>query len=554
MEKKSFYNGSRRRFLSKLGSGSIFAGVFGGTSFTSVRDNDEILNKKSKNKLWDPFDFGAKGDGKTLDTKALQETINQCHKAGGGKVYLHSGCFISGSLYLKSNVSLYLEAGTILKGSDNLDDFESIPSKYTSWTSELVTHKKFIYAVDQKNISVYGKGIIDINGSQWLNIPRGNPSFSVKPRGLLFQGCENIHISGISLYNAPTWMLLLQSSKNIVIDGITIDSKTIGLSNQDGIDILDCQFVRISNCYINSGDDAIVMKSFSPNEGCANITITNCVVSSNTSGLKIGTETAGAFEDITISNCTVSDTKGEGISLISVDGARMERITVSNIIIRNLRRSSIFIRLGNRQRPYMRDAKLKKSLIRDIIIENIQGTEIAMDHGCIISGIPEMNIENLIIRNINLQFEGGGKAEDAERQVPELETEYPMERAFGLIPSYGFFIRHAKNVVLDEINLSFITEDSRPAIFCENVTLLQIRNLRAQCNSKTPALINIKNIRDSVISNCRPLNTIPAFIKLSGEDSNDIALISNYLKNARQSIILENEVLEPAIKEYWTIK
>ena len=348
--------------------------------------------------------------------------------------------------------------------------------------------------------------------------------------------------------------LMLQSSKNIVIDGITIDSKVEGLSNQDGIDIVDSKFVRISNCLINSGDDSIVMKSFSPDEGCANITITNCVVSSYTSGLKIGTETAGAFEDITISNCTISDTRGEGISLISVDGARMERVTVSNVTIRNLNRSSIFIRLGDRGRAYLKNAKLKKSIIRNVIIENIHGTEIAMYHGCLITGIPGMNIENVIIRNINLEFRGGGKPKDAERQVPELEKEYPAGSRFGIIPSYGFFIRHAENIVLDEVNLRFKNKDDRPAVFCEEVKVLQIRNLQAQCTNDSPALIFLKNIHESVISNCRPTNNIPVFIKLAGDDSSDIALISNQLKNAGQSILLEKDSLKSSVKEYGSLK
>jgi hypothetical protein len=210
--------------------------------------------------------------------------------------------------------------------------------------------------------------------------------------------------------------------------------------------------------------------------------------------------------------------------------------------------------LGDRSRPYLKNAKLKKSIIRDVIIENIQGTGIAMDHGCIITGIPGMNIENVILRNINLQFEGGGKPEDAERLVPELEAEYPAGSRFGIIPSYGFFIRHVRNIVLDEINLRYVKEDYRPAVICEDVRVLQIRNLQAQCTSRTTALISLKNIHESIISNCRPANTIPFFVKLAGDDSSNIALISNQLKNAGQSILLEKDSLKSSFKEYGSLK
>ena len=180
MKKKSYdedHVNSRRKFLSKFGAGSLIAGTIGGTAFASVPVNNDESSNKGSNLVWDPFAFGAKADGKTMDTKAIQTAIDRCNEAGGGTVYLHNGCFVSGSLYLKSNVTLYLDAGAILKGSNNLDDFESIPSKYTSWTSEMITHKKFIHAEDQKNITICGRGTIDCNGLHWLKI-----AFGIAPR------------------------------------------------------------------------------------------------------------------------------------------------------------------------------------------------------------------------------------------------------------------------------------------------------------------------------------------------------------------------------------
>ena len=204
---------SRRKFLSKSGAGLFMAGAFGGQSFGVLAGPYEQANK-DKNVIWDPYQFGAKGDGKSMDTRAIQMAIDRCNEAGGGKVYLHKGCFISGTIYLKSNVTLHVEAGAILRGSDNLNDFPSTLSRYPSFTGEFVTHKMLIYAEDQQNITICGRGTIDCNGRHWIKVPRGTPSFSAKPRGIHLRGCENVQVSDITLYNAASWMMLLQSCKN----------------------------------------------------------------------------------------------------------------------------------------------------------------------------------------------------------------------------------------------------------------------------------------------------------------------------------------------------
>lgn len=304
---------------------------------------------QANNGTLDPFDFGAKGDGQSIDTKAIQSAIDQCSKEGGGKVYLHNGCFVSGTIYLKSNVTLEIENGAILKASNNLDDFPITPSKYPSYTGGMVTNKMLVYAEDAKNISICGRGLIDGNGDCWKDGPYGSPSFSVRPRIIHFRACENIRVCDVTLYNSASWVQSYQSCQNVVIDGITVDSRPnkdierprfedARGRNCDGLDLVDCQKVCISNCNINSGDDAICLKSFSPDEACQDITITNCIVSSNASGIKIGTETSGAFRDITVQNCVVYDTRGDALAIMTSDGARIERINMSDITVRNIKR------------------------------------------------------------------------------------------------------------------------------------------------------------------------------------------------------------------------
>ncbi len=503
--------------------------------------------------------YGAQGDGQTLDTEAIQQAIDSCHRAGGGKVYLAGGTFVSGTLYLKSYVTLYLEAGAVLRGSNNLEDFPSIPSRYPSYTGTLETNKALIYAEDAQHISIEGRGTIDGNGDHWVDGPYGFPSFSKRPRIIHLRACENVTVRDVTLYNSASWVQSYQSCKNLVIDGITVDSREnkdieqeryadVPGRNTDGLDLIDCERVRISNCYINSGDDAICLKSFSPDEACRDITISNCVVSSNASGIKIGTETSGRFEDITIQNCVVYDTRRDAISVMSVDGAQIERINISNISLRNIKGAAIFLRLGNRNRTYRDKAGINTLYLKDVIIENIQGTRISAENNNIIAGTTGMPIENVFLRNVNLTFEGGGTAEESYREIPENEQEYPNGLIFGDLPAYGFYIRHAKNVTLDNVQLRFLEEEERPALICDDVEQLEIKGLKAQANRQSPELIRLIQVKDAVISESRSLSPLPVFLSVYGDQSANIIMRNNETKNAQQRVFLEKESIKDSIK------
>ena len=517
------------------------------------------------NSVFDPYNFGAKGDGVTNDTRAIQNAIDSCYIHGGGKVYLHGGHFRSGTIYLKDNITLYIEAGATLHASDNVNDFPSTASKHQSYMNGLVTLKALIYAEDVKNISILGRGKIDGNGDHWVEGPYGFPSFSKRPRIIHFRGCENITIRDITLYNSASWVQSYQSCKNMLIDGITVDSRpnkdiekprfeTVRGRNNDGLDLVDCQQVRVVNCFINSGDDAICLKSFSPDEACRDIVISNCVVSSNASGIKIGTETAGKIEDVTINNCIIYDTRVDALSIMSADGTQMERISFSDISMRNIKGSAIFIHLGNRFRTYRENAGINIPHIKDIIFENIQGTRISGKYGCIVAGTKDLSVENIVINNINLVFEGGGKAEQSYREIPEKEQAYPNGKIFGELPAYGFYIRHAKNITLDNIRLDFADEDQRPALVCDDIEQLEIKGLKAKGTPHSPEIIRLVNTRDVVISESQPTSDVPVFLSVYGEDSKDIIMLNNILKNAKKKYIFEKKSLKTSLTEFNTVK
>jgi polygalacturonase len=350
-----------------------------------------------------------------------------------------------------------------------------------------------------------------------------------------------------------------------VIDGITVDSrpnKDINKErfadapgrNNDGLDLVDCQKVRVSNCYIYSGDDAIVLKSLSHDEACRDITISNCVVSSNASGIKIGTESSGRFEDICIQNCVVYDTRCDAISMMTVDGARMERIMVSNITCRNIKGSAIFIRLGNRNRTYRHNAIINTPHLKDIIIDNFQGTGISPNHGFIIAGLEDIPVENVSVSNLNLTFDGGGKAEDSFRTIPENEQNYPNGRIFGVLPAYGLYIRHARNITLRDMQVRFISEDERPAVCCQDVSRFTINGLMAGASRNAPQHIRLINTKDVTISECTPTDPVPLFLSVEGEDSRGIVLLNNRLKHAQANFNLAEGVSKNSVTEIGTIR
>jgi polygalacturonase len=406
-------------------------------------------------------------------------------------VYLHNGRFRSGTLRFKDNVILHVEAGATLFASANLEDFPTTPSRHPSYTGEFITGKMFLHAEDARGIGIEGRGTIDGGGDNWVEGPYGSPSFHHRPRLLHFVACENVQIRGVTFRNSASWTLSFVECRDMVLDGFRIESREnpdiekpryadARGRNNDGVDLTDCQQVRVSNAFINSGDDAIVLKSFSPDGICRDITITNCIVSSNASGIKIGTESAGAFEDIVVQNCTVFDTRGAGLAVLTVDGARIERVSFSNISLRNIKGAAIFVRLGARERTYRKDSTVKKGVLKDVMFSQIQGTRIS-DLGNAISGVPGRSIENVVFRDINLEFTGGAGAGAVTRVVPEKIESYPASGMFGHpLPAYGFYVRHAKNIVFENVQLRFATDDHRPAILCDDVDGVRFSGLRAQ--------------------------------------------------------------------------
>ena len=293
---------------------------------------------------FDPRDYGAAGDGQHFDTAAIQAAIDAATNAGGGCVYLHNGTFLCGPLRLKSNVTLYLESGAVLLGSPRIEDYPEQPSSYPSRSSSQFTRRSLIFAEKVENVAIEGGGIIDGQGaSPAFHHPGMTESF--RPLLLRFSECRKVRVKDVTLRNSAMWVQIYLACDNVLIDGITVASRVN--ANNDGIDIDESTNVRIANCNIWSGDDAVCLKSSSL-RGCRNVVVDNCTISSLCSALKLGTDSSGGFQNITITNCAIYDTGIAGIALECVDGGTLDRVLVSNIAMENVG-GAIFLRLGLRR-------------------------------------------------------------------------------------------------------------------------------------------------------------------------------------------------------------
>ena len=492
----------------------------------------------SAENIYDVRDYGAKPDGKTMCTKSIQKAIDVCAKQGGGTVYFPTGTFLSGTIYMKSSVTLRLDTGSTLLGSTNLKDYPPTVQAFRSYTDNY-TDKSLIYGEKLQRIAITGSGTIDGQGAAFKG------PYKVRPYMIRIIQCQNVLVKDVTIRNSPMWVQHYLACDDVRIDRITVRSRVNG--NNDGIDIDSCHRVIISNCNVSSGDDAIVLKSTSARP-CRDITVSNCVLSSHCNALKMGTESNGGFENIVITGCTIYDTRLAGVALEIVDGGTMDRVVVSNIAMNGVG-APIFLRLGNRARTFKKDMeKPKIGVMRNSTISNIEATG-ANPTGCAISGLPGYPIENVTISNARLSFAGGRTKKDALRAIPEKPTAYPEYSMFGPLPAYGLYCRHVKGLKLRNIQLQLAKSDQRHALVAENCENLSIDDLDAPFSQDAAALIRLTDIKGALISGCRPPAGTDTFLKLQGSASKGVLLVANDLNHAGKVAVIAPNVPKTALSQ-----
>lgn len=478
--------------------------------------------------------FGATSDTLALNTQIIQSAIDQLFNEGGGTVVIPTGNFLTGTLYLKDNVELNLEPGAILFGSTNPMDYPENELKVKPGTA-----KALIYANGQKNISVTGKGTI--NGLGNSTVWRRGDNAAGRPKIIYFVNCQDILVDGITLTNSAFWVSDYLACNYVRINGVKIYS--YGNHNNDGIDI-DSKNVVVSNCIIESDDDALCFKSHIHDRPCENITVTNCILASNCNGIKFGTASHGGFKNISVTNCIIKrpvednlrlwnksiegidsgHTVISGIALEMVDGGIIDQVKISDIIMDGVQ-TPIFIKLGDRNRYNDVPGQLKNIQINNIIARNASLISSS------ITGYPDHNIQNVDISNIDITYKGGGTEKHYQYVVPENEEGYPENRMFGhYLPAYGFFIRHVEGLKMQNINLSLSQPDARSVIRMDDVSDIRISNFKADNPSSEVPIIEIIGGNDILISESFGWEKHPVFISIS-ENSKNINLLNNDFSN-----------------------
>jgi polygalacturonase len=516
-------NNSRRNFMSLAGTG--LAGAILGTGAARAEGSEKPASSKELNVKT----FGAVGDGTTLDSPAVDQAIAAAAAGGGGTVRFPAGTYSCYTIHLKSKVTLFLDQGAIIlaaetsNGDSNARGYDlAEPNQWDQYQDYGHSHwrNSLIYGEGLENIGIAGPGMIWGKGlskgygpgPKAENPGVGNKSISLK-------NCRNVTLRDFSMLHGGHFAILATGVDNFTLDNLIIDT------NRDGMDIDCCRNVRLSNCSINSPwDDAIVLKS-SFGLGYARstemVTITNCFVTGGyeegslldatmkklpagrrpdrTGRIKFGTESNGGFKNITISNC-VFDTC-QGLALETVDGALLEDITITNITMRDIISTPIFLRLGRRMRG---PKDVPVGTLRRVIISNIVSSNSASRLACIISGIPGHPIEGVKLSDIYLQHQGGGTAEEAAIEPPEEEEKYPEPNMFGPMPAHGFYIRHVKGIEMTNIEISYSKEDARPAFVLNDVQDIDLLRIKTQHAANAPTFA-LNNVSDFHLYLSRPL-------------------------------------------------
>jgi hypothetical protein len=494
------------------------------------------LGQSGSRGLFDVHDFGAVGDGVTLDTKAIQSAVDKCG-AAGGVVLFSPGIYLTGSIEFKSNIELQVQKGATILGSSNIVDyFERVP-RLKSYNNGFIKHSLF-YAEGQSNISITGGGTIDGQGAQFKVLTKEKPArYRNRPFIIRFVECSNVTVKDVTLKNSGSWMQHYLACSDVIIRGIRVTNHAN--QNNDMMDIDGCKNVVVADCMGDTDDDGITLKSTSERI-TENVSISNCVVSSHCNAIKAGTESTGGFRNITISNMVVNPssvvttTFGKpggisGISLEVVDGGIMEGVSISHVVIDGPE-VPIYIRLGNRGRKHWEGApqpgvgSMRGISLSHVIANNVGST------GCSITGVTGHSVDDVSLEDIRLNF-AGGIDKEPNAIVEELADQYPEATMWGTLPSYGFFVRHVRGLRMSGLSLNYGKEDVRPALVFSDVMDTRISNSDLRISTRAASAVVLEKVAGLTVAGCAVRGATRTMFRLVGDQNALISAIGNDLTN-----------------------
>ena len=438
--------------------------------------------------VYSVMDYGAKGDGKTLDSPAINRAIEAAAANGGGRIELPAGSYLCGSIRLKDNIELHLMAGAKIVAAPAsmkaYDASEVFGGPEYQDGGHTYFHNSLIWAEGRHHVAITGQGMIDGVGLTKKDTEKAGQvqggSIGTGDKAIALKLCRNVTIRDVTIYRGGHFAIIVTGCDIGTIDNVTIDT------NRDGIDIDCCKYFTVSNTKVNTpSDDAIVLKSSYALKRpvlCEHITITNCIVTGYKLGtfldvsyvpekvnwvcgrIKLGTESNGGYRNITISNCTCM--WSSGLAFEEVDQGMMENITMSNISMSHVHHYPIYITTGCRNRGPKERTTV--STARDIYINNVVADDCDSLAGIIVTGMPGTPVRNVSLTNIRIQYRGGGQKVD--KPYREQGTNYPEPRWAGPTPAYGLYARHVDGLTLRNVRFELMRPDERPDMILEDVT------------------------------------------------------------------------------------
>jgi polygalacturonase len=517
----SFEKSPRRDFLRLAGTG-IAVGAW-----QSHPAESETQPAVPLGGICDVKRYGATGDGNSIDTPSINRAIEAAAASGGGIVRFPAGSYLCYSIRLKSNICLCLDQNAVIIAADSPPTGSGAydPAEANTPWNEYQDyghnhwHNSLLWGEGLENVTIQGPGLIWGRG---LSKGYGPGPVAEQPgvgnKAISLKHCHNVILRDFSILKGGHFGILATGVDNLTIDNLKIDT------DRDGMDLDCCRNVRVSNCTVNSPwDDAICPKSsfaLGYARATENVTITNCYVTgtyqlgsvldgsfqrfapgvqgNHTGRIKFGTESNGGFRNITVSNCVFEGC--QGLALETVDGAVLEDIAITNITMRDITSAPIFLRLGSRMRG-PKDAPVGS--LRRILISNVVCSNSDPRFGSILSGIPQHPIEDIKLSDLYIEHQGGASREASEIQPPELATSYPEPKMFGPMPSQGFFIRHARNIEISNVEISALKEDARPAFVLDDVQDSRFFRIRARRTPDTPLFV-LNNVEDFEVHLSKP--------------------------------------------------
>jgi len=503
-----------------------------------------IAQSVSAQQFYDVTQYGAKRDSSAKATEAIKKAIDAAVKAGGGTVYFPAGKYLTGPIHLKSNITIFIDAGAELHFSDDFDDYlPMVESRYEG--VDVKTFSPLFYAYEAENIAIIGRGIVDGHGKKWWafveGYKEGQPRSKwqqlfdennkdillpddpkqmkrgfLRPPFIQTMYCKNVLIQGITIRNSPFWTINPEFCDNVTIHAVTIINPKRMAPNTDGINPESCSNVRISDCYISVGDDCITIKSGKDLPGrtkdrpAENYTITNCTMLDGHGGVVIGSEMSAGVRKITISNC-VFDGTDRGIRLKTVRGRGgvVEDIRVDNIVMKNIRDQAIVLDMEYaKSTPEPVSERTPK--FRNIHLSNI--TAYARD-AMYINGIDEMPVSEISLHNAVFQTQR------------------------------GIIIKNAKDIQLRDVR---VNAQQGSVLNVINTDRLLVSNLESTTTDTNTPVISLNNTKNALLRHLWPFEKTALYVKVSGAASQNINLADNFFKE--DAVSIENEVLKQEVK------